>query len=205
MNLYRSFPVFCFLTVATLALGCGEQPTEAWSDSFAELSTEWKWNLGTWTAKNGVLRGFQSGKRDHGPSINRRIDLKNFRVAWEFRMVGKAHFSGIGFNRNPKGHLLHLVTGRNGVTLIAHPGGDAEKFDAIRDPQPLSIGDWHRAVLEIRGEKFSLELDGRNFAVEHPCIGEVKTTLILGGDSGGPEGEAAGALEYRNLSLTPLP
>jgi hypothetical protein len=31
------------------------------------LSADWHWGLGTWSAKDGVLRGFESGERRHGP------------------------------------------------------------------------------------------------------------------------------------------
>lgn len=191
-----------FLSLSNLQ---GAEPAKGWSEDFQTLGKEWKSNLGTWTAKEGVLRGFQSGKRNHGPSLNRRIDQRNFRLEWEFRMEGKAAFSGLGFNRSTKGHLLHLVTGRKGVKLIAHPGEGEETVYPIQDAQPLSANEWHHAVLEIRGPNFLLEINGRKLSAEHPCIAEVKGTLILGGGSGGPEGEAAGALEYRNLKFTPLP
>jgi hypothetical protein len=35
----------------------------------------------------------------------------------------------------------------------------------------------------------------------NPCIAEEKITFGLGGDSGGPEGEKAGALEFRKLKI----
>ena len=39
-------------------------------------------------------------------------------------------------------------------------------------------------------------------AVEHAYIAEEKLTFGLGGDSGGPEGEKAGALEFRKLKIS---
>jgi hypothetical protein len=42
-------------------------------------------------------------------------------------------------------------------------------------------------------------VDGVSINAEHACIAEEKLTFGLGGDSGGPEGEKAGALEFRGL------
>ena len=39
----------------------------------SELSKEWFWGLGTWTARDGILRGFESGERRHGPVKMRKL------------------------------------------------------------------------------------------------------------------------------------
>jgi thiol:disulfide interchange protein DsbC len=43
----------------------------------AELSKDWFWGLGTWGAKDGVLRGFESGARRHGPVKMHKLPLKD--------------------------------------------------------------------------------------------------------------------------------
>ena len=62
-----------------------------------ELSKDWFWGLGTWTAKDGVLRGFQSGPRRHGPVKMRRLPLRDGSVECEFRLEGKVAFAGVIF------------------------------------------------------------------------------------------------------------
>ena len=41
------------------------------------LSADWHWGLGTWTAKDGVLRGFESGERRHGPLKVHKLTMTN--------------------------------------------------------------------------------------------------------------------------------
>lgn len=43
----------------------------------SELSKDWFWGLGTWKAENGVLRGFESGARRHGPVKVRKLPLQD--------------------------------------------------------------------------------------------------------------------------------
>ena len=64
----------------------------------SELSKDWYWGLGTWKAEKGILRGFESGPRRHGPVKVRRMPLRDAVVEFEFRLAGKATFAGIIFN-----------------------------------------------------------------------------------------------------------
>ncbi|MEQ9067540.1 MAG: hypothetical protein RLO18_12490, partial [Gimesia chilikensis] len=42
-------------------------------ETFQEpLSKDWFWGLGTWKAEQGILRGYESGPRRHGPVKMRR-------------------------------------------------------------------------------------------------------------------------------------
>jgi hypothetical protein len=127
------------------------------------------------------------------------------RITWDFRLEGKAGWSSIGFNRGTgEGHLLALLLKPTGITVIAHPK-EGGKFNPIEESQPLTLGAWHHATLEFRGEQLLINVDGKQYSASHPCVAETKFTLGLGGNSGGAEGESAGALEYRSLSITPLP
>ncbi|HEX3658749.1 MAG TPA: hypothetical protein VHV55_23355, partial [Pirellulales bacterium] len=58
-----------------------------------ELSKDWFWGLGTWTAKDGVLRGYESGPRRHGPVKMRKLLLTDGIVECEFRLEGRATFA----------------------------------------------------------------------------------------------------------------
>jgi len=169
------------------------------------LSAEWYWGLGTWTAGDGVLRGFESGPRRHGPVKVRRLELADAVVECEFRLIGKASFAGLIFNGNPeRGHLFHLVMSRERLRLLVHPR-KGESLDLASVPGPLTAETWHRVRLEFRGMELRATVDDRELTASHACLAEPKLTFGLGGESGGPEGEAAGALEFRRLRITPLP
>ncbi len=60
---------------------------------------------------------------------------------------------------------------------------------------------WHKVRLEFKGETLTVKLGDETFTATHLSIAEEKHTLSLGGDSGGPEGEKVGALEFRNLRI----
>ena len=78
---------------ALLGVLCGEiqsaEPHTLLEESFTtELSKDWFWGLGTWTAKDGVLRGFESGPRRHGPVKVRKLPLKDSVIECDFRLEG---------------------------------------------------------------------------------------------------------------------
>lgn len=172
---------------------------EAFND---ELSKDWFWGLGTWKAENGVLRGFESGPRRHGPVKVRKLPLKDAVVECEFRLNGKATFAGIIFNGSQeRGHIVHLIMSKDQLRVMSHPK-KGESKELLKVPTKLAIGEWHRVRLEFRGAVLTASVDGQNITAEHACIAEEKQTFGLGGDSGGPEGEKAGTLEFRNLIIT---
>ena len=178
------------------------EPAVVLQEAFQEdLSKDWFWGLGTWKAENGVLRGFESGPRRHGPVKMRRLSLKDATVECEFRLEGKATFAGIIFNGSQeRGHLVHLVMGKDQLRILAHPK-KGETKELMKVPAKLAPGEWHRVKLEFKGAVMTATVDGITIAAENTCIAEEKQTFGLGGDSGGPEGEKAGALEFRGLEV----
>jgi hypothetical protein len=170
-----------------------------------ELSKDWFWGLGTWTAKDGVLRGYESGPRRHGPVKMRKLLLTDGIVECEFRLEGRATFAGIIFNgSHERGHIVHVVMGRDTLRILAHPK-PGENQELLKQPNPLAVGQWHRVKIEFHGPRIIAMVDGQTFTATHDCIREQKLSFGLGGDSGGPAGEQAGALEFRKLEISTLP
>ncbi|MBB5034890.1 family 16 glycoside hydrolase [Prosthecobacter vanneervenii] len=175
-------------------------------ESFADgLSKDWYWGLGTWTAKDGILRGFESGLRRHGPVKVRKFPLKDGVVECEFRLEGKAQFAGIIFNGSQdRGHIVHLVMSIRELRILAHPK-KGESAELLKQPNALAAGVWHQVKVVFKGETITATIDGKTISASHPCIAEEKLTFGLGGESGGPEGEKAGALEFRGLKISLVP
>jgi len=182
------------------------EPQMLLEESFtAKLSKDWFWGLGTWTAKDGVLRGFESGPRRHGPVKVRKFPLKDAVIECDFRLEGKATFAGIIFNGSQeRGHIVHLVMSATTLRILAHPRM-GEHVDLLKQPNILTVGDWHHVKIEFKGETITATIDGKTITASHPCIAEEKQTFGLGGESGGTEGEKAGALEFRRLKIGSLP
>ena len=168
----------------------------------AELSKDWFWGLGTWSAKDGVLRGFESGARRHGPVKMHKMPLKDGIVEADFRLIGKASFAGIIFNGSQeKGHLCHLVMTTKELRILAHPK-KGENKELAKVTATLLPETWHHVRIVFSGDKLEATVDDHVIRAVAPCIAEEKLTFGLGGESGGPTGEQAGALEFRRLRVT---
>jgi hypothetical protein len=202
-------PKLHLLILCALSLLCGflqaAEPKVLLEDPFTEpLSADWFWQLGTWTAKDGVLRGFESGPRRHGPAKVRRLTFHDSALEVEFRLERGARMIGIGFN-GPKdrGHLVAFVVTPDVLRIIGHPKkGETVDFVRQENAKGLPSDVWHRVRIEFNGENLSVAFNGETFTATHPSIAEEKHTFSLGGDSGGPEGEKAGAIEFRKLRIT---
>ena len=167
-----------------------------------ELSKDWFWGLGTWSAKDGVMRGFESGARRHGPVKVHKLPLKDGIVECDFRLIGKASFAGIIFNGSQdRGHICHLVMTTKELRILAHPK-KGENKELAKVPVQLTPETWHHVRLVFSGDKLEATVDDNVIRGSDPCIAEEKLTFGLGGESGGPTGEKAGALEFRRLRVT---
>jgi hypothetical protein len=132
----------------------------------------------------------------------RKLTLTDAVIEFEFRLEGKANFAGIIFNGSQeRGHILHLVMAKDRIKILGHPK-KGENVELLNQEHSLAAGVWHRVKLELRGEMLSVTLNSTSISTKAPFIAESKISFGLGGDSGGPEGEKAGALEFRNLKIT---
>lgn len=194
----RTFILLLFAAAAQAA-----EPKIILEEKFdQELSKEWFWGLGTWSAKDGVMRGFESGARRHGPVKVHKLPLKDGVVECDFRLVGKASFAGIIFNGSQeRGHICHLVMTTKELRILAHPK-KGENKELAKVPVQLPPETWHHVRIVFNGDKLEATVDGNIIRGSAPCIAEEKLTFGLGGESGGPTGEKAGALEFRRLRVT---
>jgi hypothetical protein len=187
----------------TALLAHAAEPKVILEEKFdAELSKDWFWGLGTWGAKDGVLRGFESGARRHGPVKMHKLPLKDGTIECDFRLIGKAGFAGIIFNGSQeRGHICHLVMTTKELRILAHPkkGQNVELAKVLATLLPET---WHHVRIVFSGDKLEATVDDQVIRGSAPCIAEEKLTFGLGGDSGGPTGEKAGALEFRRLRIT---
>ncbi|MFM7399162.1 MAG: sugar phosphate isomerase/epimerase family protein [Verrucomicrobiota bacterium] len=169
------------------------------------LSADWHWGLGTWTAKDGVLRAFESGERRHGPVKQRRFAFTEADVRFEFRLEGKASFASFPIDgTRERSHILNFVMGRDVFRIIAHPK-KGENLDLVREKIILADRDWHPVHIVLKDGTITVEFNGRNWTAKHPVAAEPKAQFGFGGDSGGPAGEKAGALEFRKLKIVAKP
>jgi len=183
--------LFGGLLLAPLAaLHAADQPLYQ-NDFTQALGKEWFWGLGTWESKDGVLRGFESGPRRHGPVEMLKLEARDLEVSFFFRTVGKAPWASIIFNQEGS-HLCNVLfnTSKNQVRVLVHPR-DAAKgvtIELLAETRPIAPVAWHSANVKIAGTKLTITLDGQPLTAEHAALNVVKTSFGLCGDSGGPEG-----------------
>lgn len=169
------------------------------------LSADWHWGLGTWTPKDGVLRAFESGERRHGPVKQRRFAFTEADVRFEFRLEGKASFASFPIDgTRERGHILNFVMGRDVFRIIVHPK-KGENLDLVREKITLADRDWHPVHIVLKDGTITVEFNGRTWTAKHPVAAEPKAQFGFGGESGGPAGEKAGALEFRKLKIVAKP
>ena len=195
--------VVILLLASLTAIHAAEKPLYQ-NDFTQPLGKEWFWGLGTWEAKGGVLRGFESGPRRHGPVKMLKLEARDLEVSFAFRTVGKATWASIIFNQEG-GHLCNVLfnTSKNQVRVLVHPRAaeKAKPIELLTETRPLAPATWHTVTVKLAGTKLTVTLDGHTLTAEHPALNAMKTNIGLGGDSGGPEGEKAGALEFRELRV----
>jgi sugar phosphate isomerase/epimerase len=193
-------------TSGPISAAYSAEPSVVLEETFEQpLSADWHWGLGTWTAKDGVLRGFESGERRHGPVKVHKLTMTDAVIECEFRLIGKALFAGIILNgAQERGHIVHLVMGKDHLRVLAHPK-KGESVELLKQDNPLTIDEWHRVRLELKGDTLTATIDKTRITAIARCIADQKLSFGLGGESGGPEGEKAGALEFRGLKITTTP
>lgn len=177
------------------------------NDFTRPLGPEWYWGLGTWTSGNGVLRAFESGKRRHGPVKHLRLAVQDLELSVSFRTLGRAQWASFAFEQEG-GHLCNVLfnTRLGQLRVIVHErvDGKLQAKDLLRAPLTVPAEAWHRVQIRLQGPRLSLTCDGQAFAAAHPALAVPKPQLGLGGDSGGPDGEKAGALEFKELLVRKL-
>ena len=195
-----------------------EQP-DVVEDFQQVLSKNWGFTLGTWTAADGVLTAFESGPRRHGPVKMRNLVFQSAKFDYEFRLNGDARYSAIKGTGQINGHKsAHFVvfmstkdcqykqrfTRGKTIKIIVFeptPSGLA-KIDLLDAPLDLENDKWHRASIEVIDNRILVDVNGQKFEAKHETLALPSTEFGLGGESGGPAGENAGTLQFKNLRVS---
>jgi hypothetical protein len=99
---------------------------------------------------------------------------------------------------------VHLVLRKDHIRVLASPS-KGESVELFKQAHPLAIGEWHRVRLGFSGETMTATFDDTPITAMAPCVAVQELSFGLGGDSGGSEGENAGAMEFRRLKNTCTP
>lgn len=157
------------------------------SFSGAELGKNWVANKGAWQIKDGALVGREKKEDMHAAVLTLQQPNRNSIIRFSFQLDGATGFN-LSFN-HAKDHLFRVAVSDTGLTLTK----DADKKDPDSKPKALAkasgkfdSGQWHTLLVEIEGDKVSVQSDnGAKLDVREPTLDVEKTgyRFVMRGES----------------------
>ncbi|OYW24815.1 MAG: hypothetical protein B7Z55_01100 [Planctomycetales bacterium 12-60-4] len=155
--------------------------------SGTELGKSWVANKGEWQIKTGVLVGREKPEDMHAAVLTLQQPHRNSVIQFAFKLDGATGFN-LSFN-HAKGHLFRVAANENGLSLTK----DADKKDPNSKPKALAkaagkfgTGKWHTLLVEIQGDRVSVQSDGgATLDVREPSLDVDKTgyRFVMRGES----------------------
>ncbi len=160
---------------------------------FTEIDSEWKANIGDWSASDDGLSGVEVADDDHGGVMKRALTLKNVIVEYQV-MLGDTKGTAFGFDNND--HIARVSLSPAGFSAQKddndHEGPDAAKpFNKIAEE--MATDEWHTIRIELLGEEMLAQTGEHISMGADPLLAADKTKwgFVV---SGGP-------VSIRNLTV----
>ena len=166
---------------------------------FASGFTGWRYNAGPasgksgrWELIDGTFKGIESPEAHHPATASFGIQFKDAIIQCDVRLddapaEGRLYRSLFVKATDAKDYVCALFAGPGNFNALAYDDTridpktkQREKFPAVRAAVPLKLGEWHTAVLEIKGEEIVASLDGKSVTVNSPLLGADKHSVMLG-------------------------
>ncbi len=166
---------------------------------FASGFTGWRYTAGKavgrsghWELRDGVFRGIESPTANHPATASFGIQFKDAIIQVDVRLEdvsadGRKYRTFFVKATDAKDYVCALFGGTSGINALAY---DAERIDpankqraklpAVSASTPVKLGEWHTAVLEIKGEELVATLDGKSVTLSSPLVGVAKHSVMLG-------------------------
>jgi hypothetical protein len=155
---------------------------ELFSDALdATPDKAWKIAKGDWEARDGALVGSERKSDMHGAVMRHAQPFHDAVIQYSFKLDG-ARATTLSLN-TAKGHICRVAITPAGFRLtkddMDHAGPDkAVVLQAVATP--ITPGDWHTIVVELRGKEMLARLDGKLVALgSHDALVAEKANLGL--------------------------
>jgi hypothetical protein len=143
----------------------------------AELGKSWAVAKGEWGVKDGALVGREKADDMHAAVLTLQQPHRNTIIRYSFQLDGATGFN-LSFN-HAKGHLFRIAVAESGLTITK----DKDKKDDASRPAVLAkapgkfpSGQWHTMLVEIHGDKVSVQTDnGVKLDAHEPSLNVDKT------------------------------
>uniref|UniRef100_A0A7C2P4E4 DUF1080 domain-containing protein n=1 Tax=Schlesneria paludicola TaxID=360056 RepID=A0A7C2P4E4_9PLAN len=142
-----------------------------------ELGKNWVAAKGDWSVKDGTIVGREKADDRHAAVLTLQQPHRNTILRYSFRLDGATNFN-LSFN-HAKGHLFRIAVSETGLTITK----DKDKKDADSRPVVLAkapgkfpSGQWHTMLVEIQGDRVSVQTDnGVKLDAHEPSLDVDKT------------------------------
>jgi hypothetical protein len=166
---------------------------------FASGFSGWRYNGGPtsgkgglWEVVDGTFKGIENPEAHHPATASFGIQFKDAIIQCDFRLndvpaEGRQYRSIFVKATDAKDYVCALFTSVGGVNALAYDDSkidpktkQRDKFPAVRTAAPVKLGEWHTAVLEIKGEELVATVDGKSVTLSSPLVGSDKQSVMLG-------------------------
>ncbi|HVX61305.1 MAG TPA: hypothetical protein VHC19_11900 [Pirellulales bacterium] len=148
-------------------------------DAFDEpqLSKAWAVNKGDWQIAEGALIGREKAEDKHAAVLTLKQPNRNSLLKFSFKLDGAKGFN-VSFN-HAKGHLFRIGVGDKALTLIKDQDKrdpDSKRAVLARAAGAFSADTWYTMLVEIQGDKVSVQIDnGLKTSASHADLDVDKT------------------------------
>jgi hypothetical protein len=133
------------------------------SDDFngSALAAGWSKGPGNWEVAGGALKGSERAEDHHAAVRRHPLEYHDGIFEFAFRFDG-AKLVHLSIN-NKDGHVCRLIISPKGMELRTDKPAKLdikpEKLASVETP--ISAGEWHKVVVEVRGKRMTAQLDGK--------------------------------------------
>lgn len=166
---------------------------------FASGFTGWRYYAGatpgkggSWEQVDGVFKGSENPEARHPATASFGMEFKDAIIQCDFRLDdvpanGRQYRSIFVKATDAKDYVCALFATAGSFNALAYDDAridpktkQREKFPPVRAAVPVKLGEWHTAVLEIKGEELVASIDGKSVTVSSPLLGVDKHSVMLG-------------------------
>jgi hypothetical protein len=165
---------------------------------FASGFTGWRFNPGpapshggVWTVADGCFTGAESPEAHHPATASYGMDFRDAIIQCDVRLndvpaEGRQYRTFSIKATDVKDYVCALFGSVSGINALAYDDATIDpkthqrvKFPAVAVAAPTKLGEWHTAVLEIRGDELVASFEGKSVTVQSPLIAADKHSIML--------------------------
>lgn len=147
---------------------------------------------GHWELRDGVFRGIENPEAHHPATASFGIRFQDAIIQCDVRLEdvpaeGRQYRSFFIKATDAKDYVCALFGSEGRLNALAY---DPEKIDPankqraklpqVSTPVAVKLGEWHTAVLEIKGDELVATFDGKSVTLRAPLVGAEKHSVMLG-------------------------